>query len=149
MVWNLRDRLDSLLDACPDRAALARRVAAVVPAVTMGLVTMGAALAQNGTNGTAPGSGPIGLCGSPIATLANSFGPLAVTVLGLGGLGVAVAAHQWAGLKKDPSKAREVTEWRNRAVMAALGGVVIGWLVEQGLVAMGAAPPGCVSILPF
>lgn len=137
-----RDQLRNGIESC--RGAIGTAAQRAPQAVGTALF---AVVAFTGTAAAQSSGGQ--LCGSPIASLANEFGPLIITALFFGGLIAAIGAHQYAGLKKDPNKAKEVTQWRNRAGQAAVGGPILGWLLQSAVTSMGWATPACMNVLPF
>lgn len=136
-----RDQLRNGMESCRNAiGTAAQRVPHVVGTALVAVVAFtGTAAAQSGDL----------LCGSPIANLANDFGPMVITALFFGGLAFGIVFHQYAGMKKDPNKAKEWFNARNRAAQAAIGGPIIGWFIQQAAVSMGWATPACMNVLPF
>jgi hypothetical protein len=98
----------------------------------------GIAAAQAGSN----------LCGTPIVQTVNAVAPLALAVVVTGGLIITYVLHAYSGFKKDPQKAKEVKDWRNRAGYGALSAPLVGKLLEIIIGVIGFGLAGCIDIIP-
>lgn len=88
------------------------------------------------------------LCGTPIARTINAVSPLALAIVVIGGSILGYLLHAYSGFKKDPTKVKEVKDWRNRAAFTALSAPLVGKLIEVVIEIIGFGLAGCIDIIP-
>ncbi|WP_273837813.1 hypothetical protein [Halococcus sp. PRR34] len=89
------------------------------------------------------------LCGTPVESALNEFGPLIISALIVVGAFVAMIAHGLAGLHKDPDTVRFYRKWRNRSALTAVTVPVVGYFIEVALGIMGVGLASCIDLVPF
>lgn len=118
-----------------------RRLVAIVFSIASGIAAI-----SNPVSAQEAGSE---LCGTPVESALNEFGPLVISALIVVGAFVAMIAHGLAGLHKDPDTVRFYRKWRNRSALTAVTVPVVGYFIEVALGIMGVGLAGCIELVPF
>jgi hypothetical protein len=117
------------------------RLVAIVFSVTSGIAALSSPVSAQSAGSD--------LCGTPIESALNEFGPLIISALIIVGAFVAMVAHGMSGLHKDPDTVRFYRKWRNRAGLTAVTTPVVGYFIEVALGIVGVGLAGCIEIVPF
>lgn len=88
------------------------------------------------------------ICNTPISNTVNKVAPLILAVIVMGGLMMTYILHAWSGVKKDPQKAKEVKDWRNRAGISAASAPLVGKFLEIVIGITGFGLASCIDIIP-
>jgi hypothetical protein len=112
-------------------------------------ITVGSGIGSTLVVGQVAAQAASDLCGTPIESMLNEFGPLVIGALIIAGAFVSMVAHGMAGLHKDPDTVRFYRKWRNRSALTAVTVPVVGYFIEVALGLVGVGLAGCIDLVPF
>lgn len=114
------------------------------------LRTLGvSAVATTAVVGVAQAQSSSGICASPFAQTMNTGVPLAVGILMACAIVLAYLLNIYAGLKRDPNKAQEIKDWRNRSGLTAVSTPILAWIIVRLAEASGYTVASCITLVPF